>query len=861
MPGGALSFLSTKSWHTSTIRSQKAVFDAEEEANAQARKDLARNLQLKKERKREADAKLLAAARGETHVPRVDFLYDDRWAGGKKAGALAAAAARANGEDTEDGADGADGADDADGCDAATRAVLGKPRPEDTRSALEKEAGVSSRRSATTLGDLQERFPSLKGAPTANRNASKSLVVNFKPLGKVLKNTKCKRCGEWGHYMGDRECPLAGIMSDAAEAARAREDPLPPASSMPPPPPPPPPHQHQQQQQPHHAEEGNRMVMDLKRKRKHKKHSKKASKKKKKKKSKSKKKKKKRRRRARSSSSSSSDTDSDTDTDSDSDEDAQLLQQARQFLQHQSASSSKSSAAGTMLAKSTSAVSVCALLLMLLMLCNPAAAGTDADESPTPPRPSTANCSVRFVTQPLDHFAFNPATAAATYQQRFYVYDDYFVPGNPVFFYTGNEADVGLYVNATGLMWENAEAFGALIVFAEHRYYGASLPAHWETDKSHLSHELALADFAGLVAHIRATMGAADSPFIAFGGSYGGKLAAWMRSKYPAAVEGAISASAPLLAFRGEHPDWDSQAYYRVITRTAASYSTACANNVKAVFPALDAAARTARGRAGLGSAFSLCAPPADAYETSMLKYFVRDAWDTMSMGNYPFPSNYISFPYTLPAYPVGLACAELADPALAKTKNPSTLFAAVSAAVSVLYNVSGTETCFDLPKYPDPARPGLPNDGQWDWQWCTELLPDSFWFSTDGQRDMFWPNEYNATLIAAHCEKAWGVTPRTNWIANEYGGRALLRGHSNLVFSSGSYDGWSSGGIATNVSARDITSLMVEGGGHHLDLMFSHPNDPPSVKAVRAFELAAIKRWIAGYDGRVNAKSWGDDL
>lgn len=35
---------------------------------------------------------------------------------------------------------------------------------------------------------------------------------------------------------------------------------------------------------------------------------------------------------------------------------------------------------------------------------------------------------------------------------------------------------MSLYVGATGLMWENAPDFNALLVFAEHRFYGESLP-------------------------------------------------------------------------------------------------------------------------------------------------------------------------------------------------------------------------------------------------------------------------------------------------------------------------------------------------------------------------------------------------
>ena len=177
---------------------------------------------------------------------------------------------------------------------------------------------------------------------------------------------------------------------------------------------------------------------------------------------------------------------------------------------------------------------------------------------------------------------------------------------------------MGLYVNATGLIWENAARFGAFIVFAEHRYYGASVPngtavvSRKNPRYPYLSHEQALADYAVLIQHLKdSNPGAfAVSAFIAFGGSYGGKLAAWMRMKYPASVQGAISGSAPLLAFQGASPPWKSNSYYEVITNAAAHYSPMCPTNVRKAIAGLQSIGATSAGRRMLADAFGLCQPP-----------------------------------------------------------------------------------------------------------------------------------------------------------------------------------------------------------------------------------------------------------
>lgn len=508
-----------------------------------------------------------------------------------------------------------------------------------------------------------------------------------------------------------------------------------------------------------------------------------------------------------------------------------------------------------------SRAAVAALLSLLLPLFAAA----------TTPTPGASSCTTEWFSQRIDHFsAAVPPGGGMTYQQRYLVCAQFYRPSSTtgaLFFYNGNEGDVTLYANHTGLMWENAAAFNALLVFAEHRYYGLSLPYPDFSEMRYLTSQQALADYVVLIAAVKARFALPSTylPVITFGGSYGGVLAAMLRSKYPGSVDGAIAASAPLRAFPGQvGASWDSSLYYAVITRDASAAggaSDACAANIRALWPALFADGATPAGRALLSSAFTTCDPVETADDALALALWIRGSFDDMSMGNYPYPSSYITGgAVVLPAFPVRVACSFLAAP-LDPVKDKLRLYAAVAAAVGVVNNATVPPvSCFQVD--PNPyTHPSEQYDGIWDYQRCTELQPDSFWFSTSGVTDMFWALPQNLSFTVAHCAAAWGVpSPDYTWIATAYDLPAL-RGASNIVFSSGELDPWGGAGILTSPAPeRDLVSINVSLGAHHLDLMFSNPLDPPGVTAVRVVEVQYIAKWVEEARARGSGKG-GQEL
>lgn len=309
------------------------------------------------------------------------------------------------------------------------------------------------------------------------------------------------------------------------------------------------------------------------------------------------------------------------------------------------------------------------------------------------------NLTCHYYNQPLDHFS--PSTNL-TFNQRYCVYDGYqdqnlandFI--SPIFFYTGNESPLDEYVNNTGLVYELAAKphFSALVVFAEHRFEGESIPDFDVMAESnvgcftYLTSSQALADFASLISYLDPKH---ERPVITFGGSYGGMLSSWMRMKYPGSVAGAVSASAPIFGLpltmkgdistkekNGSFPnegtmDGAFHAIGNAIRRSmqmSGSRSEAksennpnhCHDNLLATWPLMKIFGQTQEGRTVLSQAFRLCTPLENEDDVSLLIEWAQSPWFDLAEGDYPYASSYIPYAlekeeHKLPAFPLNEAC------------------------------------------------------------------------------------------------------------------------------------------------------------------------------------------------------------
>lgn len=449
------------------------------------------------------------------------------------------------------------------------------------------------------------------------------------------------------------------------------------------------------------------------------------------------------------------------------------------------------------------------------------------------------NYTLQYFNATIDHYAPN----SPTFQLRYYIRTDYWsqTKSGPIFFYCGNEGAIEMFALNTGYMDYLAASMDAVVVFAEHRYFGGSMPFGNSSysnpnNLKYLSPHQALADFAELIHYLRYQYNFA--PVIVWGGSYGGMLAAWMRMKFPHLVYGAIASSAPIFQFNGSSDPLEFN--YLVTRHFSIMGGPECPTIIKTSFDFLESMMGDSRTYFELEQIFNTCEEIITADDVMSIMNWISNAFTYMAMTDYSGPSNFLQ---PMPAYPVVLACGNMTT-TVSNISDYTEVFKAVILGANIYYNSSGTNTCNELNL--TASEGGLGDEG-WDYLACTTMnMP----IGSNGVSDMFWNAPWDQNAVDSQCLQTWGEATQVNyahlWYGTSLNTTYILRHASNILFSSGSLDPWLSGAYTLNYNPN-LISYVMQGAVHHSDLRTPSPTDLPDVVAGRATIKLAIEYWVNG--------------
>ncbi|CAK9150485.1 unnamed protein product [Ilex paraguariensis] len=425
-----------------------------------------------------------------------------------------------------------------------------------------------------------------------------------------------------------------------------------------------------------------------------------------------------------------------------------------------------------------------------------------------------------FYTQTLDHFNYRPESYT-TFKQRYVINSKYWGGANesaPIFVYLGSEAPLDRDLNSIGFLTDNAAHFKALLVYIEHRFYGKSNPLG-SIDKAIENEEMrgyfnsaqALADYAEVLLYLKKKLHAQNSPVIVVGGSYGGMLAAWFRLKYPHITLGALASSAPILYFNDITPQ---NGFYSVVTKDFKDASESCYETIQKSWSEIDKVASKPNGLSNLRQRFKTCSTLKDSSE---LKAYLDSIYSQAAQYNAP------------PRYPVTGICRGI-DGESEGTDILGRIFAGVVAN-------KGERSCYDINEYKYPSETKM----GWAWQQCSEMMMP---IGRGVDDTMFPPEPFNSNSFIEDCKSMFGVVPRPHWVSTYYGGQdiklVLKRFASNIIFSNGLKDPYSSGGVLEDIS-DSILSVQTVDGSHCLDILKAREIDPHCLLGLESFEFLPI--------------------
>ncbi|RZC42670.1 serine protease K12H4.7 [Asbolus verrucosus] len=457
-------------------------------------------------------------------------------------------------------------------------------------------------------------------------------------------------------------------------------------------------------------------------------------------------------------------------------------------------------------------------------------------------RQSVKVVTEEWFTQTLDHF--NP-TDETTWQQRYFSNDEFFdaTTGGPVFLMIGGEGEASEKWLTQGSWIDYAERFGALLFQLEHRYYGKSHPTEDLSTENlkHLTSQQALADLATFIVAMNEKYSLPpDVKWIAFGGSYPGSLAAWLRFKYPHLVHGAMSASGPLLA------QLDFKDYFRVIIESLATYSDDCVTAVSQGIEQIGVLLKQEIGQQNLNQIFNLCDPIQESLENpqDISNFYETIADDFAGVVQYN-KDNRIGKPKGS-NITIDIVCDIMVNQTIGPPVNRL-------GKVNDLLLSTYDEKCLDYQydKMIDTLRntswvsEASEGGRQWTYQTCTEFG----FYQTSSYEPQIFGNQFPINFFIQQCTDIFGQIYDDNFLEAAINRTNVLYGGlnievSNVVFVHGSIDPWHALGIIKTVD-EEAPAIYIQGTAHCANMYPPSDTDPPQLIAARKQIVELIDSWL----------------
>ncbi|XP_050303466.1 putative serine protease K12H4.7 [Anthonomus grandis grandis] len=459
--------------------------------------------------------------------------------------------------------------------------------------------------------------------------------------------------------------------------------------------------------------------------------------------------------------------------------------------------------------------------------------------------PRNPNISSRVIAdlyfeQKLDHFS---PINTQTWMQRYHMNREFFneTTKEHVFILLGGEWEAVVEWVSYGAWIDTAKQYRALLIYLEHRYYGVSQPFNNLSTENlqFLNIHQALEDTIHFINGINKELNLPSNvKWVAFGGSYAGTMAAWIRKKYPHVVAGAMASSAPLKAVLDFH------GYHQTVRESLETHSYNCTSNIRTAYVQLEQEiALCFSGNSTvcrrINEMFQLC--PGIEFSQRNDKDLAQ-LFLSLTSTNF----DYIVQNNGMLRLSINDVCNVMVNETFGTELQR--LSALNSLVITTLFGGGclGHSYSSYLQYLSDTTIVAANMMRQWIYQTCTEYG----FFQTSNQEDPIFGTRFNVSYFIDLCTDLFGTQfdkalinlgiEATNF---RYGATNIAT--SNIVHFHGTIDPWYSLGKLNTTQDVNDSVIIVEGVSHCVNMQAPSANDPPALTAAREEIDRLIGLWL----------------